>query len=264
MKITNKLVTLKAFKTLAWGIGSIKVRGVEYLDMHDDGRGFQSSYRPKAKGEAYNPTQHGSSAKDSGINDGKGFSHSVNHFKINDQLAIYTDTQMAYFRPVRGKTLSNFRLRQWVSLHALGYWNVIRVNNKLIIPKNEPIHKPDAGVWEAMCAYVSSSLFSDFYFLKKEKLVKTDKKPKEQKYPIAMVSKDGNHAIGVYANGKHNFGKRSFHLEKVMKINAVRRIAKPRPGEYDSETFFVVGNKEEVRSGLQMLVNYHNAVKGGK
>ena len=162
MKITNKLVTLKAFKTLAWGIGSIKVRGVEYLDMHDDGRGFQSSYRPKAKGEAYNPTQHGSSAKDSGINDGKGFSHSVNHFKINDQLAIYTDTQMAYFRPVRGKTLSNFRLRQWVSLHALGYWNVIRVNNKLIIPKNEPIHKPDAGVWEAMCAYVSSSLFSDF------------------------------------------------------------------------------------------------------
>ena len=89
--------------------------------------------------------------------------------------------------------------------------------------------------------------------------------PGEQRHPVILATPDGSHAMGCVtpnvAKGKGwsgpGYGRFRFPKEKVVKWNAVFRLKNPKrvpPGAYSFRSFVIVGNLENVRKDMVLLL----------
>jgi hypothetical protein len=187
-------IQICTYAKFAGAIGSLKWKGVEFVNRSDHGRELQSAVNYDGKGEAENPTEAGSGA------DGKGPSSTSVLQAIKAVGAkLMTTIRMAYWKPVEGRKVSDTLLSKTVTIGWHGLANVIEYDVSL---KVDSTHSQFG--FEALTAYMPPS-FDEFYtyhagVLQKLRVPANHKlKMIGQNLPIIVVNRSRGVALGVWS-----------------------------------------------------------------
>jgi hypothetical protein len=165
----------------------------EFVDSFDHGRLIQCALSFDNAGEAYNPTEGGARS------DGGATRPSTSRTLIRASgNVLETFTQLAYWDPYKGATVSNVTLRKRVTLNYGGIWNAIEVVNTLFTPQNES-HVLDQ--FEFATAYLPKQ-FSVFETLDRatgQLSPLADDPAGEQPLPLVFSTPDEKWAMGMWA-----------------------------------------------------------------
>jgi hypothetical protein len=207
-------------------------------------------------GEAYNPTEGGARS------DGGATRPSTSRTLIRASgNVLETFTQLAYWDPYKGATVSNVTLRKRVTLNYGGIWNAIEVVNTLYTPQNES-HVLDQ--FEFATAYLPKQ-FSVFETLDRAtgKLSPLADDPAgEQPLPLVFSTPDEKWAMGMWApGGTPGGGYGRWRVPDAfagiggcVKMNAVQRVNGPVVGAVlTGRTIFAIGDRNGPRQTLCAL-----------
>lgn len=264
-------ITLTTTRRLAGAIHSLTWRGREFIDSADHGRQLQSASnldlaRPPMFAETFNPTEAGSRF------DGAGPTSTSRLLELTARgNELTTRTQMAFWlRPgekseghlaLNTTRLSNHLLHKRVRIGVPGLPQVLDYRATFTLPADE---KHTLAQFEALTGYMPPA-FDTFWTLDASsgKLLPLSDGPGEQSAPVVLATRDGRHAMGIYAlpatadhGGRPAYGRWRFRAEKVVKWNAVYRVRAAggvRPGDYSYQLYVPVGTREECRAALAEL-----------
>jgi len=236
-----------AYGTAAFAVCSLRYRNVEYLDAADHGRCMQSASSFDWMGEAFNPTQAGSAADGAIANPS---SSQVKELAANG-ASLSTVTRMVYWNSVAGVKTSAHVLRQIVMTSLGPHANVIRYDVSFEIPAGE-YH--NIGQFEILTGYMPQ-VFSHFrtFDPASGQLAELSDGPGEQAMPVIFCTTDDRNCMGVVsveplASG--GYGRWRFTSERVVKWNAVTRIASPS-GSIRRTVYVSVGNLSAVMDAMR-------------
>ena len=244
----------------AGGICSVTFRGKQYVACNDHGQGWQSASSFNWLGEAYNPTEQGSSMFFDGFAPTPS-KYSRLMYRRATENTLITDTKMAFWSPVwngNSSTLeSNHYLTKEIKIGALGYSNVISFKIRFDVPRKD-IKQLTAGQFEVLTTYLPPE-FSLFFTHDFNGVVQAlSDGPGEQGKPIIFSTPDYLHSVALYSpdmpTGKYagtGFGRWRFP-NCCTKINYVMRYDNPS-GDYNFRAFVVVGTYFEVVDTLTSL-----------
>ena len=244
-----------AIQRLAWenitGLGGITR---EFINNADHGRLLQASVSTTpADSEVYNPTEAGS------LYDGSIMQPSTSRLLSAKQTAdnvIETVTQMAFWKPVNGRKVSNFILKK---RFTLGYqqWNGIEVYEELITPDNESF---SVLQFEGITAYLPSA-FSVFETFDKAtcNTAPVSDGPGEQPLPLVFSTPPGvgpaRFAFGIFSPaGNPGGGYGRWRWGDCTKWNAVSRVTSPVPGAVHSRRYLMaLGQYADFKATMPQL-----------
>src|SRR5271165_5163676 len=105
-------VQICAYVRFSGAIGSLKWKGIEFINHSDHGRELQTAVAYDGLGEAENPTEAGA-----GSDRGDPMSSSLLlGMKAVGGSSLVTTTRMAYWKPLRGQNLSKTLLSKNVTV----------------------------------------------------------------------------------------------------------------------------------------------------
>ena len=265
-------IIIRTSDRTAGAICSLTWNGMEFIDAADHGRELQSASNFDVDGdikpETFNPTEAGS------CRDGAGKTTTSRLLYLRAKNNVLTTTnQMAFWLtpgeksggiPARNNTaLSNHLLAKHVQIGIPGFPNVIDYRVTFTLPTAE---RHVRGVFEALTGYMPAE-FSIFHGVNPatRKLQEVGKGPGEQTLPLIFTTKDGRHAMGIYAPPdpdapKPGYGRFDFPGAKVTKWNCVYRVSRPeglRTGEYHYRMFVIVGTLDEVHRTMNSVYSSH-------
>ena len=253
-------IEIRTCARFAGAICSLRWRNREFIDIADHGRELQSATSFDGHGEAFNPTEAGSSW------DGSGYtSSSVLQGLWTAGNVLATQTRMAFWlRPgetspysgpaVNTTVLSNHILNKQVTIGLPGMAHVIEYRTQFTIPAEGHFH----GVMEVVTAYMPTQ-FSSFYTydVATRTLSTLSNGPGEQSLPIIFSTSDGGWAMGIYSPPHSQAsptapGYGRFRFPDVVKWNAVYRLDNP-VGTYHFVSYIIVGSLENVIVSMDQL-----------
>jgi hypothetical protein len=240
----------------AFAIGSLRVRGFEYLDCSDHGRCLQSASSFDGLGEMFNPTQAG------GERDGAlpaGSSSRVIELAVNAET-IASVVKMAYWRPVAAQRTSTHVLHQNVMIGLGPRRNVIRLDVAFDLPAAE-YHS--SGQFEIATGYMPAA-FSHFRTFDPTTgtLAELSDGPGEQPLPVIFCTADDRHCMGAISAEPlvgGGYGRWRFPSwacvtaagpTGCVKWNAVTRVASPL-GSVRRTVYTAVGSLPDIIDGLR-------------
>lgn len=261
-------IVIKTSDRTAGAICSLTWNGKEFIDAADHGRELQSASNFDVDGdikvETFNPTEAGS------CRDGAGPKTTSRLLYLRaGSNELVTTNQMAFWLvpgeksggiPARNtKALSDHLLAKRVRIGVPGFPHAIEYQVTFTLPKGERhVH----GVFEALTGYMpyEFNVFQRFD-LATRTLEPVGKGPGEQPSPLVFSTRDGRHAMGIYAPPapgapRPGYGRFEFEWAKVTKWNCVYRVSRPDglpEGEYRYRMFVMVGTREEVRATMDGL-----------
>jgi hypothetical protein len=238
-------ITLKFSDYNAGALTSLVFRGKEYVDDFDHGRQWQSAF--SIGGEIWNPTEAG--GEFDGINP-RPSSSQVLDFSLRDNL-MTTLTQMAFWREVNGKRLSDSILRK-----------SIRIENQFLVWETEfQVQSNIVGhcVFEVLTGYMPKD-FNRFYYLNGTELIPIQAPigGVEAGKLFLMSTADGKHAVSAKTEGipqgiwNVGYGMQDYSAYGTNKWNCVYRVNNPK-GNYKFSTKIAIGTVEEVISMIGRL-----------
>lgn len=264
-------IVITTTSRLAGAIHSLTWKGQEFIDSFDHGRQLQSACSfGDAKGpfhaECFNPTEAGSRM------DGSGEISSSRLLNLTvTQNALQTTSQAAFWlapweksegKPaINRESLSNHLIIKTVRIGREGMPGVIGYDVTFRVPVGE---RHTFAQFEALTGYMPAR-FEKFYTFDSStgKLAALDDGPGEQPLPIVFSTRDGSHAMGIFAPtprdarfGKPSYGRFRFDAERVVKWNSVFRLRDDEgisPGDYSFEQFVAVGDLEVVTETMRKL-----------
>lgn len=250
-------IVIRASDRVAGAIDSLTWKGKEFIDSSNHGRELQSASSFDRFGEAFNPTEAGSSA------DGTGPTSTSVLLEVSAaDNVLQTKTQMAYWLPVDGVKLSKHVLTKKVTIGHPASTYVIQYDVKFNVPESHGY-----GLFEALTAYMPPE-FSGFWTFNPATGELGAIGPGAHGFPVVFSSGTG-YAMGVYSPDHLNaqpdgidYGVFDTELLKspVVKWNCVFRYTDTPAGDYNFRTYVVVGSLEAVRISMVQLHNYFNPV----
>lgn len=244
-KVGPSTLTIHASDRFAGAIESLIWQGREFIDCADHGRELQSASTFDYLGEAWNPTEAGSNMD----YDGTGPTSTSKLLEVSATgNVLKTKTQMAFWRPVDGKKLSDHILTKTVTIGHDASDHIIQYDVQFCVPENHSY-----GQFEALTGYMPAE-FSRFYELIGSTLKEdADAGPYN---PVICSTADGKYAMGCYSTSKSPlYGTFSAArlLNNVVKWNIFFRHTPAPKGYYSYQCFVVVGTLENVRVSLIQL-----------
>jgi hypothetical protein len=242
----------------AAAICSLTWNGVRFINDYDHGRQLQSAssfasslqeLQQRLYGsEAFNPTEAGSYLD--GFNPSP--SSSVKRWETSVSNVIFTQTQMAFWRPVNGQKLSSHLLNKTVGVGS-PMPNVLNYQVTFSIPSNET---HGFGQFEVLTGYMPT-IFTNFYKLENGIAVPLSDGPGEQNKPVILATASGSHAMGIYSTHAPqaeypDAGYGRWRFNDVVKWNTVHRINNPR-GNYTFQVYVAVGTLADVTASIKSL-----------
>lgn len=261
--ISSGDIIIGASRDHAMAVTSIKVRGHEYIDNgyrhtlngypgKDRGRDSQSAMSCNGQGEAWNPTEAGSSSVHNVV------SQSLGHV-INSDGSLSTSTKMAFWNPVNGQTISNTVHHKRVAIGHNGIPNLIKWSIQFDIEAG-----CNNAVNEALTAYVLPEFTKFLEITSGGSLSVINVVPDtyiERNKPVIVATQDDRHAIGFKSpqlpqSSHPGIGYGSFLLDNstAPKINAVfRETMSGQPQTFHYVVYVAVGTVSEVRDALNRI-----------
>ena len=234
-------IKLTASSRYGGAVYSLTYAGVQFIDAHDHGREMQTAVQWDGLGEAENPTQAGTGS-DAGI------SSSVVKSAHAAGGVYSVETQMAYWHPWQGRTLSDTLVDQTYTMNWQGLPNVIHVDVTLTSP-----HAHSDMSLEALTAYLPGS-FNRFYTMQTDgwHFVPQPNVTLVGEYvPIAVTN--GTLSMGVRSTPGTTYIIRYYTPEHVAKWS-VWHGAKPSPaGKTSYSLDIAVGNLGQIRQSFNKL-----------
>lgn len=242
----------------AAAICSLTWNGMQFINDFDHGRQLQSASSFSSSlqqlqqdgSEKYNPTEAGAWVGTDGINPSP--SSSVKRWETSVGNVIFTQTQMAFFKPVNGQKLSNHLLNKTVGVGS-PMPNVLNYQVTFSIPSNET---HGFGQFEVLTGYMPT-VFTNFYKLENGIAVPLSDGPGEQNKPVIMATSSGSHAMGIYSTHAPqaqypDAGYGRWRFGDTVKWNTVHRINNPR-GNYTFQVYVAVGTLADVTASIKTL-----------
>lgn len=272
--IHGQPLTLKTCAHDAGAVCSIRWQGREFVNDHDHGRQFQTAFQIDGQGEDNNPTEAGS---ESDGNRPKPSSSRLISLTTNGQVigknwlgwdriqlgdTLNAETQMAYWRPVQGRKLSDYRVVRQIVISPSERPNWIHYQTT-IKTTAAPIEQLAI---EALTGYMPRD-FNQFFTLDangQRQPIALDRPNSEQPSPLIFSTSDGRHAIGVKAEsgwqqqapsyGFFRFPSRSRNA--TVKWNVVYRYQptaiQPLTGQSIPHTIWLtIGTLQQVTDTMQ-------------
>lgn len=256
----------------AGAISSLTWNGMQFINAADHGREFQSASSFDGLGECYNPTEAGSLADTtSSTSVLLGINASGNVLATTSQMAFWTPVGYPYPQGCDGNTaitvaqnttnLSNDQFSKLVSIGYAGIQNVIQYLVTFRVPEAH-----QSVIFESVTGYMPTN-FSWFltYDPQSTALVHIDSTAPSQEDPIPLIfsTADRNYAIGIYSPDlpqaqfpNNGYGHFDFTSVGTEKWNLVFRESPVAAGAYNFQDYLVVGNLDEVITGMRALGQY--------
>ena len=246
--ISGDGITMTTFPSAAGAFCSLKWKGREFLDANDHGRCLQSASSYDGRGEAFNPTEAGSSADGTLQNPSTSVQLTAT-FTANSLGAL---TRMAYWNPVSGQALSTHTVRRDVSISD----GIISYRVAFTVPQNEA---HTAATFEVLTGYMPAGML--FYTYQDNVLAPLSDGPGEQEKPIIAATPDGAYAMGIWSpdlkqplNLPGGYGRWRFGApHNVTKWNMVRRVIPVAGTTYTYQTYITVGTLQDVQAKLKAM-----------
>lgn len=245
-------ITISTAERFAGAIYSLTWNGREFIDSADHGRELQSSASFDGLGEAYNPTEAGSSGDGAAL-----LSTSVSQSVTASENLLTTRTRMAFWNPVNGQSLSDHLLTKRVTIGFAGMPNVIEHQVTFSVPETRA-----TATFEAVTGYMPPE-FSNFwtYDPATRTLAPLADGSEEQGLPVILATLDGSFAMGAYSPalpqyGALGYGTWRFTKQNVVKWNCVFREGGITPGDYTYTCYSIVGSLSDVTSAIDGLHAY--------
>ena len=236
-------IKFTASSRYAGSVYSLTFAGVQFLDATDHGRELQTAVQWNGQGEANNPTQAGSEA------DGSGAGTSSVLKSASAGGGVYSvETQMAYWKPFQGQTLSDTLVDQTYTMNWQGLANVIHVDVALTSPA---AHSEMA--LEALTGYMPAS-FKNFYTMTAtgwQMEPRPGTTPVGKYVPIAISNGNGTVSLGVRSTPDTTYALEYFGSGAKW---SVWHGAKPSPaGTTTYSIDIAVGSLGAIRNSFNKL-----------
>lgn len=257
---TNGTVTIMADTWSASTVRSLNVRGVEYLAWRNDrGAWLQTALSwgstPEHGGEGINPTEGGS------VPDGDGPTSSSKIISASVNGTVYSATsQLCYWYPYNGQTLSDIVLDKRVELSYGGLWNVIKDSRTC----HNPVDREQA-TFEFLTGYLTPAFSAVYKCDPAGNLTALPYTPSATFDPNALANvylpdcmilatPDGSSAMGIKPEtGGPGTGAWMGAGNYSNKWSTGGSITPFKAGPYTWTVYVAVGTLEEVRKSLIAL-----------
>jgi hypothetical protein len=242
-------VQVCAYVRHAGAVGSLKWKGIEFINRSDHGRELQSAVSYDGLGEADNPTEAGS--QDDG---GQPISSSL-FFGIKSAGAnLATKARMAFWKPFRGQTISTTFLAKDVTVGWQGFPNVVKYDVSIRVGE---AHSRIG--FEALTGYMPPS-FDQFYTYRAKHLTPLaspsgDLAMAHQPLPIIVVDRKRGVAMGIWsAQPPRFYASGVFTSQRVAKWSVFfDETPAPAPATYAHEILLAVGKLTDVERAMDAM-----------
>lgn len=274
-------------------IESLTWKGKEFINSADHGRLMQSASSFNKLGECYNPTEAGSTYDKRGKSSSQliQFSAEGNRLTSTSRPAYWRNcvrdkdrratsaradsSTPRLLQSIGGEEEfskpSDHTFSKDVTIGFEGHPNIIVYKVTFQIPDSYPFTQ---AVFEPLTAYMPTSTVSEFFRyapLGKARcswpeMCRLPDAPKghSQTLPLILSSADGEYAMGIYSpdvafaagsRARENFYN-FFSSPAVVKWNVTAVRDNPSAGEYSFTEYVVVGSKEQVKDGIDLLYTH--------
>lgn len=254
--VNGDTLTIKTFSTQAGAIGSLTFRGMEYVDSTEHGASLQSASSYDGMGEAYNPTEAGTSYD--GPTDSSSSSVLLNLTAIDNTLITFTN--MALWEHYNGLTLNNELFSKTVVIGFNGLQNVVQYNVNFYVPQPHTF-----ATFEAVTGYMPAN-FTEYYayYLDTNMLVQlptTGYSGFNSNNVIITATADGKNAMAALSLSPNavigSWGNTLFYLnnakEPTNKWNVVFYETNVQIKTYSYQMLLIVGTMDEVIDSIKKL-----------
>lgn len=233
----------------AGAICSLRWRNKEFVDDFDHGRQIQSAVVYDRMGEDFNPTEAGGSYD--GHNP-RPSSSILTGSRKNSASSLSTSTNMAFWKIVNGRRVSNTVLDKRTTIGAFGFPHVIQHLTTFRLPSNENHNHAQFEIVTGYMPYEFSKYWT--YDVRTKVLRPLSYGPGEQGRPVIISTPDQGWAMGIYSPNQKRFGRFRFNTERVSKWNNVARVNNPRKGgAYSFQSYIIVGSLDNVKVSMDQL-----------
>lgn len=259
---------IKTTSRLAGAIDSFRWDGREFINSTDHGRQLQSACSfdntPTANAETFNPTEAGSRLDHIGPKTTSRLleiAATGNHLRTRTQMAFWlapgerSEGQLAR----NTNTLSDYLLTKDVRLGGARWPQALDYRVTFTVP---PGARHTYAQFEALTGYMPPEFEAFWQFNPATgKLEPLSDGPGEIGRPVVLATKDGRHAMGIFAppqpqpgTALPGYGRWRFREHRVVKWNCVFRVrdaAGLRPGDFSYRMFVPFGSTEQVEAMLR-------------
>ena len=258
--VNGDTLTIRTFRTQAGAIGSLKFRGMEYVDPTEHGASLQSASSYDGLGEAFNPTEAGTSYD--GPVDSNSSSILLQLTALDNVLLTFTN--MALWQHYKGLTLNNEYFSKKVAIGYNGLSNVIEYNVNFQVP--QPHTK---ATFEALTGYMPTN-FTQYYTYHSDTkslqhLTSDGAGDIGSKNAIITATADGKNAMAalslspnaiINSWGDHLFFGNNYTMASsgpTNKWNIVFYETNIVPKIYSYHMLLIIGTLDEVVSSIKVL-----------
>jgi hypothetical protein len=258
--VTNNAVTITADQRSASAVKSLVVRGYEYIEFampagqDDRGALYQTALQIDGGGEGNNPTEAGSSIDHGPVSSSRIISCRV------DGSAIIARSQLCYWIPYQGQTLSDITLDKRIELGWGGRWNIIKDTRTLHNPRDH-----QTAMFECLTAYVRLAMNRLYEFDPSDGSIKQIPYTPSVQFPesglpgsdlpIIVALPAGTQAMGIMPKtgfGSGFWGGAGGYSNKW--VCGQPHMPFPR-GDYSWTVYLAVGDLMEVKEALVYIHN---------
>ena len=243
-------IQICAYVRFAGAIGSLKWKGIEFIDHHDHGRELQTAVSYDSLGEGENPTEAG--ARSDG---GAPISSSLLLGMKALGPTLATTSRMAFWKPFHGAKLSKTLLSKKVSIGWHEFPNVVQYDVSLRVAETHT-----RVAFEALTAYLPAS-FDQFYTYRAGHLTPLSSPPGElamahQLKPIIVADRRHWVAMGIVSLEPALYGNGVFTNYHVTKWNVFfdEKPASP-PATYSHEILLAIGTLSDVERAMDAMTS---------
>jgi hypothetical protein len=242
-------VTICAYVRFAGAIGSLKWKGIEFIDHHDHGRELQTAVTYDDLGEGENPTEAGAVA-----DRGAPISSSLLLGMKAAGATLTTTARMAFWKPFHGARLSSALLSKKVTIGWHGLPNVIQYDVALKVAETH-----SRVAFEALTAYMPAS-FGQFYTYHARHLTPLPSPSgnlamAHQPQPIIVLDQRHGVAMGIFsADSPKFYASGVFAGYGVSKWSVFfEETPAPAASTYSHEILLAVGTLPEVEHAMDAM-----------
>lgn len=252
--MTGYSLSLGTNSVMAGAITSLKINGSETVNTSDHGREIQYAFQIGSGGEGNNPTEAGGSG---------GYSSKFIEGCASGNT-IYTKSQMAYWLPYNGQTISPYILSKIVTIGANGIPNLIHFVARIHAPVTS-----DTLYVEAPTGYHNASFTGISTFTPGPNTLQLVP-PTSYVHNLYNVFDNaystGPNQLLVVANDRNSFvpympGSASGYFwglsvaGSTSKWSMGAQIPNPQPGDYYIESYLLVSPNQSVASDIVHLLS---------
>jgi len=257
--VTNQTVTVTCDERSGSAIRTVTVRGYQMVQSPDHGAQIQTACSMNGLGEQLNPTEAGS------VPDGDKPTSSSKILGVTvSGQTIQASSQLCYWYPYQGQTLSPITLDKKIELGWNGMWNVIKDSRTLHNPNNY-----DSCQFECLTGYLNMTMNQLYSFDRASgQLTLTPYQNSTVFDPTKIVSfyapatypilslPDASQAMGVVVGpGMPGTGCWMGAGNYSNKWSSGQGFTPWPPGAYSWNIYMVVGTLEEVRQTMVTLIS---------